>query len=97
MKANKSKYMKATSKKAHKSMQPDGKKAQQDKILQVLKRFKVTGLNYQKIAEKAGMEPVAVGRRLSELVRDNKICEAGTVSKTKSGRIATDWRIVKAA
>lgn len=89
--------MKATSKKAHKSMIPDGKKAQQDKIMSVLNRYRVRGLNYEKIAEKAGMDGVQVGRRLSELVRDNKICEAGTFSKTKSGRIATDWRIVKAA
>lgn len=89
------KQIKRTSKQAYQSVKPHIK-TQHDKILRVLKGRK-RGINFQLIAEKAGMESVQVARRLSELARQNLICEDGTLSLTKSGRSAMNWRLNEAA
>lgn len=47
--------------------------------------------NYEVIANAAGMDRHAVGRRLKELEQDQKIYKPGTQSKTKRGRNAFDY------
>lgn len=47
--------------------------------------------NYEVIATKAKLERHAVGRRLSELEKDNIVYKPGTKSKTKTGRLAYDY------
>lgn len=47
--------------------------------------------NYERIAEKAGLDRHQVGRRLSELERDQKVFKPGIQTLTKSGRKAFNY------
>lgn len=86
--------MKKTSRLANKMAEQSGLKVvHEKKILQALKRYKVNHPNYQQIAKVAGLEPVQVARRLSEMVGKGLIIEAEKVSKTISGRPATTYKI----
>jgi predicted transcriptional regulator len=57
--------------------------------------------NYEAIAKRAGLEPVSVARRLSEMVKDGCMIETGTVSLTSKRRPATNYiindKVLKAA
>lgn len=86
--------MKKTSIKANMMAEQSGLKVvHYKKILQAMKRYKVNHPNYQQIAKVAGLEPVQVARRLSEMVGKGLIIEAEKLSKTISGRVATTYKI----
>lgn len=66
-----------------------------DRIQTVLAKWytRQDGMNYEEIAMKIGMEPVAVARRLSEMVREYKIERLLVRSKTNKGRYAYNYRL----
>lgn len=90
--------MKQTSKIANRLAEKGLKKAHFAKILKAMRDKKPR--NYEAIAKKAGLEPVAVARRLGEMVKDGCIMETGKISLTTKRRPATNYIIndkVKAA
>lgn len=53
------------------------------------------GLTSDECAQKVGSTALAVRPRLSELLRDGEIEDAGIRRKNESGRNATVWRVVR--
>lgn len=63
------------------------------KIISVLYEYKNYPCNYEDIAILAGMQPVAVGRRLSELEREGKIEKSGHRRRTGNGMYANCYKL----
>jgi len=62
----------------------------------ILAALQVLGtVNYEAIANHLNMDRHAVGRRLSELEKDQKVFKPGTKSKTKSGCMAMNYSLTK--
>lgn len=83
-----------TSRIAHNSMKYE-KIVQQKKILTALRKIRKG--NYQKIAEYAGLDCVAVGRRLSELTGKGLIHPNGEETMSASGRPCAVYVLSKKA
>lgn len=64
----------------------------QGKILAALESLK--SANYETIADHVRLEKHAVGRRLSELERMEKVYKPGTTSPTSAGRMAFNYSLV---
>lgn len=86
--------MKLTSIKANNMANKGLKVAHQQKILKVLNKARKP-INYEAIAQRAGLDKHQVHRRLKELVGMGEVHEHDTVSLTSSGRKATNY--IKAA
>lgn len=82
-----------TSKAAEISMEGAPKEVQYEKIKEGLKKLKVGG-NYESIAHASGLEPVAVGRRLSEMKDLNLVYPCGYTKKTSKNREAVVWQLI---
>lgn len=91
--------MKQTSKIANRMAEKGLKQLHFAKILKAMRDRKAR--NYEAIAKKARLDPVAVARRLSEMVKDGCMIETGTVSLTSKRRPATNYiindKVLKAA
>lgn len=59
------------------------------KIVKALKEL--GSANYEVIADKAGLKPTQVGRRMIDLERDQKVFKPGIQTLTKSGRKAFNY------
>lgn len=62
------------------------------KIIQALQILGTA--NYEKIAKQARLEMHAVGRRLSELERMEKVFKPGTKTKTSRGCMAFEYKLM---
>lgn len=82
-----------TSRTAHNSIKQH-KAAQHKKILQALQRIKGHAAAYERIAQYAGMDRIAVARRLSELVAANKICPTNQCVMSSSNRPCMVYKLV---
>lgn len=76
---------------AYKQAVPEMKAEHYRKIINALKEL--GSANYERIAEKAGLDRHQVGRRLSELERDQKVFKPGIQTLTKSGRKAFNYSL----
>lgn len=85
-----------TSRAAHHSMK-DAKLVQQKKILKALRKIRDHKGNYQKIAKYAGLDCIAVARRLSELTGKGLIHPTNEVSMSTSGRPCAVYVLSKKA
>lgn len=85
-----------TSRAANNSMK-DAKLVQQKQILKALRKIRDHKGNYQKIAKYAGLDCIAVARRLSELTDKGLIHPTNEVSLSESGRPCTVYVLDKKA
>lgn len=87
----KTRKLPVTSIAAYKQAVPEMKAEHYRKIIQALEQL--GSANYERIAENAGLLPTQVGRRLSELERDQKVFKPGIQTLTKSGRKAFNYKL----
>jgi hypothetical protein len=78
------------SKAAHEFTKP-AKKAYWEKIMDALNDLK-GGATFEELADKAGLRPDQVWRRLSEMERDGKIFNTGVSRPLKSGCSGAVWQ-----
>lgn len=71
-----------------------GPEMKAEHYLKIIKALQQLGsANYEVIAEKAGLKPTQVGRRMIDLERDQKVYKPGIQTKTKSGRKAFNYSL----
>lgn len=68
------------------------KAAHQEKILLALMAMPDGG-TFQEIADKAGLEYHAIGRRVNGLVKDNKVTATGQYGLSPTGNKAMKWKL----
>lgn len=81
----------STSLAAHKAAVPEMREQHQLKIIEVLKELK--SANYEMIANKCGLLPPQVGRRLIDLERLGTVYKPGLKSATSTGRLAFNYSL----
>lgn len=84
--------MKNTSKAAHDSIKP-AKAYYHAKVIEGLQKLKVGGTFFE-ISQAVGLGPDKIWKRISELVKDEKIFDTGITRRLPSGRQGTVWQIV---